>query len=57
VTGNRVNGTDVHGQVKGPNIHHNLEGWRLFMHSSKLNLKVVLLHNSKVLPSVQFDMK
>ena len=34
------------------NVDHNHEEWKLFTDSSKLNLKAVLLHNGKVLPSI-----
>jgi hypothetical protein len=33
-------------------INHKPEEWRLFIDSSKWSLKVVLLHNGKVLPSI-----
>ena len=34
------------------NIECNAEEWRLFIDSSKLNLKAVLLYNSNTLPSI-----
>jgi hypothetical protein len=33
-------------------INHNPLDWRLFIDSSKLSLKAVLLHNGKPLPSI-----
>jgi predicted esterase len=33
-------------------IKHNLQDWRLFIDSSKLSLKVVLLHNGNQHPSI-----
>jgi hypothetical protein len=50
--GNLVDCNDVHGQVTALNINHNPKEWRLFTDSWKLNLKAVLFHNCKVLPSI-----
>ena len=49
---NLVNCNNVHDLVTTLNIDHNREEWKLFTDSSKLNLKAVLLHYGKVLPSV-----
>jgi len=42
--------TDIDGLMK--TLNHNPLNWRLFIDSSKLSLKAVLLHNSSTLPSV-----
>jgi len=34
------------------NFNHNSLDWQLFIDSSKLSLKAVLLHNDKTLPSI-----
>ena len=44
--------TDIDGLMQTLNINHNLLDWRLFIDSSKLSLKAVLLHNGKTLPSI-----
>jgi len=49
--GELVNRNDVHHLVTALNINHNPGDWRKFIDSLKLNLKSVLLHNGKVLPS------
>jgi len=42
----------VHLLVTALNVNYNLEGCRLYLDSSTLNLKAVLPHSSKVLQSV-----
>ena len=37
------------------NINHNSLDWRLFIDSTKLSLKAVLLHNGNTLPSMPVD--
>ena len=37
--------TDIDGLMQTLNINHNPLDWRLFIDSSKLSLKAVLLHN------------
>ena len=49
--GELVDHNDVHQLVTVPNISHNPGDCRKFIDSSTLNLKSVLLHNGKVLPS------
>jgi len=49
--GDLVNCNDVHHLVTALNIIHNPGDWGKFIDSSKLNLKSVLLHYGKVLPS------
>jgi len=44
--------TDIDGLTQTLNINHIPLNWRLFIHSSKLSLKVVLLHNGNTLPSI-----
>jgi len=44
--------TDIDGLMQTLNINHNPLDWRLFIDSSKLSLKVVLLHNGNTLPSI-----
>jgi len=44
--------TDIDGLMQTLNINHNHLDWRLFINSSKLNLKTVLLHNGNTLPSI-----
>ena len=44
--------TDIDGLMKTLNINHNPLDWRLFIDSSNLSLKVVLLHNGNTLPSI-----
>jgi hypothetical protein len=50
--GSLVTCNDVDGLMGALNINHNPEEWRLFIDSSKLSLKAVLLHNGNVLPSI-----
>jgi hypothetical protein len=50
--GNLVACNDVDGLMTVLNINHKPEEWRLFIDSSKSSLKVVLLHNGNVLPSI-----
>jgi len=38
--------------LKGLNMSHCSNEWRLFIDSSKVSLKAVLLHNGNVLPSI-----
>ena len=42
---------DVNGFMKALNIEYNPEEWRLFIDSSKLSLKAVLLYNGNSSPS------
>jgi hypothetical protein len=44
--------TDVNGLMNSLNITHDPIEWRLFIDSSKLSLKAVLLHNGNLLPSI-----
>jgi len=44
--------TDVDGLMQTLNINHNPLDWRLFIDSSKLSFKAVLLHNGNTLPSI-----
>ena len=44
--------TDIDGLMQTLNINHNPLNWRLFIHSSKLSLKAVHLHNGNTLPSI-----
>jgi len=43
---------DVDGLFKALNMSHCSDELRLFIHSSKVSLKAVLLHNGNVLPSI-----
>ena len=43
---------DIDGLMQTLNINHNPLDWRLFIESSKLSLKAVLLHNGNTLPSI-----
>ena len=43
---------DVDGLFKALNMSHRSDKWRLFIHSSRVGLKAVLLHNGNVLPSI-----
>ena len=43
---------NVAGLMDELKIQYANEEWRLFIDSSKTSLKVVLLHNGKILPSV-----
>ncbi|KAJ4451487.1 hypothetical protein ANN_02950 [Periplaneta americana] len=43
---------DINGLMKCLNLNHDPTDWRLFMDSSKLSLKAVLLHNGNRLPSI-----
>ena len=43
---------DVEGLFKTLNMSHCSYEWRLFIDSSKVSLKVVLVHNENVLPSI-----
>ena len=44
--------TDIDGLMQIFTINHNPLDWRLFINSSKLSLKAVLLQNGKTLPSI-----
>jgi len=44
--------TDIDGLMQTLNINHNPLHWWLFIDSSKLSLKAVLLYNGKTLPSI-----
>ena len=44
--------TDINGVMQTLSINHNPLDWRLFIVSSKLSLKAVLLHNVNTLPSI-----
>ena len=44
--------TDTDALMQIPNNNHNALDWRLFVDSSKLSLKAVLLHNGNTLPSI-----
>jgi len=44
--------TDIEGLMQTLNINHNPLDWRLFIDSSKLSLKTVLLHNGNTLHSI-----
>jgi len=44
--------TDINGLMQTLIINHSLLDWRLFIDSSKLSLKAVLLHNGNTLPSI-----
>jgi len=44
--------TDIDGLMETLNINHIPQDWRLFIDSSKLSLKAVLLHNGNTLPSI-----
>jgi len=44
--------TDIDGLMQTLNINHNPLDWRLFIDSSKLSLKALLLHNGNTLPSI-----
>ena len=46
---------DVDGLMQTFNINHNPVDWRLFIDSSKLSLKAVLLQNGNILPSIPVD--
>jgi len=43
---------DIDGVMQTLNFNHNPLDWRLFIDSSKLSLKAVLLHNGNILPSI-----
>ena len=43
---------NVNGLIDELNIEYNPEEWRLFIDSSKLSLKAVLLHNGNTKPSI-----
>ena len=43
---------DVDDLFKALNMSHRSDEWRLFIDSSKVSLKAVLLHNGNVLPSI-----
>jgi len=49
---NPVKCNNVHDLVTTLNMDHNREEWKLFIDLSRLNLKAVLLHHGKVLPSI-----
>ena len=44
--------TDVDGLMQTLSINHIPLDWRLFIDSSKLSLKAILLHNGNTLPSI-----
>jgi len=44
--------TDIDGLMQTLNINHNHLDWQLFIDSSKLSLKALLLHNGNTLPSI-----
>jgi hypothetical protein len=44
--------TDIDGLMQTLNINHNPLDWRLFIDSSVLSLKAVLLQNGNTLPSI-----
>jgi len=44
--------TDIDGLMQTLNINHNPLDWRLFIDSSQLSFKAVLLHDGKTLPSI-----
>ena len=44
--------TDIDGLMQTLSINHNSLDWRLFIDSSKLSLKAVLLHKGNTLPSI-----
>jgi len=44
--------TDIDGLMQTLNINHSPLDWRLFIDSSNLNLKAVLLHSGNTLPSI-----
>jgi len=44
--------TDIDGLMQMRNINHNPLDWRLFIDSTQLSLKAVLLHNGNTLPSI-----
>jgi len=44
--------TDINGLMQTLNFNHNPLDWRLFIDSSKLSFKSVLLHNGNTLPSI-----
>ena len=46
---------DVDGLMNARGIKHNPQQWRLFIDSSKLSLKAVLLHNGKQHPIFMWD--
>jgi len=43
---------DIDGLIQTLNIIHNRLDWRLFIDSSKLSLKALLLQNGNTLPSI-----
>ena len=49
--------TDTGGIMQEFGYSHRPEEWRLFIDSSKLSLKAVLLHNKNMLPSIPLDMQ
>jgi len=44
--------TDIDGLMQTLSINHNPLDWRLYIDSSQLSLKAVLLHNGNTLPSI-----
>ena len=44
--------TDINGLMNELGYYHNPDEWRLFIDSSRLSLKAVLLHNGNINPSV-----
>jgi len=49
--------TDIDGLMQTLNINHIPLDWRLFIDSSKLSLKAVLLHNVSTLTSIHYSRK
>jgi len=47
--------TDIDGLRQTVNINHNPLDWQLFIDSSNLSLKAVLLHNDNTLRSIPVD--
>ena len=47
--------TDIDGLMLTLSINHNPLDWRLFIDSSNLSLKALLLHNGNSLPSIPVD--
>jgi hypothetical protein len=50
--GTLVTCKEADGLFKALNVSHCSDEWRLFIDSSKVSLKAVLLHNGNVLPSI-----
>ena len=47
-----ITSTGIDGLMQILSINHNPLDWRIFIDSSKLSLKAVLLHNGNTLPSI-----